>query len=128
MNNHLAFMENASEKLRLYCINRHKKDTEEEPKSMRRRLPNKTNTTDYIPAITTNLRNNKGARMKLNVPGCPPYCKNSGRNERRTLNCQTFFLRFHVKCVSESLLNKEEERITLPECHFCQRRKNNNWH
>ena len=119
--NHLAFIHNVSEKLRLWCHHRDKKEPRTE-----RRIQKEESVRNYLPAITTNLRKHPGSRKELRVPGCGPYCR---YRERRELTCQTCFLRFHVEFVfNPSLVQiNEEEKNYLPECDFCWRNRIYGW-
>ena len=117
--NNLAFLQNGSEKLRLWCLHRHKS-----PPQTMRRIQKRKSIRKYLPAITTNLRKHPASRKVLKVAGCGPYCK---YRERRELICQTCFLRFHVECVRSTLLQEKEGKNYLPECQFCERNRINGW-
>ena len=114
----LAFLmpslQETAEKLRKWCCNRHKR----EPKVTARLFPVEEKQT-YLPAITVNMRNNVKARRTLRIPGCPPFCPNSGEHKVRDVVCETCQLRFHEECVT-TLTKMEIGEITLPVCTYCQ--------
>lgn len=103
-----------AEKLRTWCYHRHKR----EPK-VTTRLALEEEKQTYLPAITVNMRNNVHARRTLRIPGCPPFCANSGEHKVRDVVCETCQLRFHEECVA-ALTERKNGEIILPVCTYCE--------